>query len=238
MRTKALLCAAGLLVAGAATSMAQNVYSLNVVGYINTAFTNGFNMWANQLDLDGTGINNTVTNVFGTNMPVQTRVYAFNPATQTYFNTATYAGNGNWLSGAAVKPGLQPGSGVWVQLPTGQGTPTPLTVTFTGNVLQGNHAIPVVGAQPNKFQIASLTTPTSVGIETGLLAPGQPAAYPAQTSDAVYFYNAIGKAYFPTRTRTPTAGSWLNNEPVPAIAQAFWLSARGSKTWNQNYTVP
>src|SRR4051812_11081510 len=109
MRTKALLCAAGILAAGAATSMAQsNVYSLNVVGYVNVSLTNGFNMVANQLDLDGTGINNTVTNVVGTNLPVQTRIFAFNPATQTYFATATYAGNNNWIQGAAVAPGLQP----------------------------------------------------------------------------------------------------------------------------------
>src|SRR6059036_1804778 len=46
MRTKTLICAATLLAAGAATSMAQNVYSLNVVGYVQVSLTNGFNLVA------------------------------------------------------------------------------------------------------------------------------------------------------------------------------------------------
>ena len=41
MRTKALLCAAALA-AGTAASMAQsNVYSLNIVGYVNVPLTSG-----------------------------------------------------------------------------------------------------------------------------------------------------------------------------------------------------
>src|SRR5437763_197776 len=54
MRTKALLCAAALA-AGAVTAMAQsNVYSLNVVGYINTTLVGSaagkYQMIANQLN--------------------------------------------------------------------------------------------------------------------------------------------------------------------------------------------
>jgi hypothetical protein len=238
MRTKALICAATLLAAGAATSMAQNVYSLNVVGYVQLSLTNGFNMVANQMDFDGTGVNNNITNVFGTNLPVSTHVYAFNPVTQLYFSTATWSGS-TWVAGAGVAPGLQPGSGVWVQLPAGQGTPTPLTVTLVGNVFQGNKALSIVGnASPRKFQISSLVPPISVGIETGNFSTGQPAGYPAAVSDQVYFYNAVGKGYFPTRTRTSTAGTWVNGEPVPAVGQAFWLAPTSARTWNQNFTVP
>jgi hypothetical protein len=196
-------------------------------------------MMANQLDLDGTGTNNTVTNVFGTNMPPNTHVFAFNPTTQLYYNTATHINNGNWIQGAAVAPGLQPGAGVWVQLPTGSGTPTPLTLTLVGNVVQVPRALPVAGnTSPPKFNLMSLVPPVSTGIETGSFAPGQPAGYPAQQLDAVYFYNAVGKAYAPTRTRGASVGTWINGEPVPAVGQAFWIAAKGSKTWNQNFTVP
>jgi len=223
--------------------MAQNVYSLNVVGYVQLSLTNGFNMVANQLDFDGTGLNNNLTNVFGTNLPNLTKAYAFNPATQTYFATATYSapGGGQWApgaAGAATAAGLKPGAGLWIQLPAGQGTPTPLTVTLVGNVRQGNNALSVVGGSPKKFQIMSLVPPISTGIETGTFSTGQPAGYPAASLDAVYFWNAVGKAYFATRTRTPTAGVWQNGEPVPAIGQAFWLASTGNKTWNQNFTVP
>jgi hypothetical protein len=235
MRTKALICAATLLAAGAATSMAQNVYSLNVVGYVQLSLTNGFNMVANQLDVDGTGVNNNITNVFGTNLPTLTKVYAFNPATQLYYGASTWSGT-QWAGGANVVTGLQPGSGVWVQLPAGQGTPTPLTVTLVGNVVQVPRALSIVGGSPKKFQIMSLVPPVSVGIETGTFSPGQPAGYPATTLDQVYFYNSAGKAYFPVRTRG--ASTWAGGEPTPAVGQAFWLYAAASKTWNQNFTVP
>ena len=76
MRTKVLLGAAALA-AAAATASAQNVYSLNVVGYINLSLTNGYNMVANQLDLDGTMTNNTLTTVFSTNLPKLSAVYAW-----------------------------------------------------------------------------------------------------------------------------------------------------------------
>ncbi len=50
MRIKALLCAAALA-AGAVSSMAQsNVYSLNIVGYVNVPLVTGFNLIANPLD--------------------------------------------------------------------------------------------------------------------------------------------------------------------------------------------
>src|ERR1700674_3452751 len=65
MRTKTLICAAALLAAGVATSMAQsNVYSLNVVGYVNVPTTGGgfFNMIANPLN----NANNSITNLFST----------------------------------------------------------------------------------------------------------------------------------------------------------------------------
>jgi len=219
--------------------MAQNVYSLNVVGYVQITLTNKFNLVANQLDLDGTGINNTVTNVFGTNLPPTTKVFAFNPATQTYFNTATYINNGAWVNPTTPTPGLQPGAGVWVQLPAGQGTPTPITLTLVGTVFQGNKALSIVGAaSPKKFQFMSLVPPISVGIETGTFSTGQPASYPAATGDAVYFWNSVSQSYLSTKTRTATVGNWINGEPVPAIGQAFFLASTGNKTWNQNFTVP
>lgn len=50
MRTKTLILSAMIGVAGIASSFAQNVYSVNVVGYINLTLTTPFSMIANQLD--------------------------------------------------------------------------------------------------------------------------------------------------------------------------------------------
>jgi hypothetical protein len=65
MRTKVLLCAAAVA-AGALSAMAQsNVYSLNVVGYVNVAIPGGgaYTMLANPLNNTGTGGNN-ISNLF------------------------------------------------------------------------------------------------------------------------------------------------------------------------------
>src|SRR5947208_16928468 len=110
MRTKALLCAAGLLAVGAVSSMAQsNVYSLNVVGYINVSLTNGFNLIANQMDLDGNLTNNTVTGVFSTNLPSGSKVYAY--STASGYSIATFNGTAWRPAGAlpGANAGLTPG---------------------------------------------------------------------------------------------------------------------------------
>jgi hypothetical protein len=72
MRTKTLLLTAAALAAGLATSMAQsNVYSVNVVGYINKTFaSNALEMVENPLT-DGT---NTLNSVLGS---LQTGSVAF-----------------------------------------------------------------------------------------------------------------------------------------------------------------
>src|ERR1035441_715219 len=61
MRTKALLGLAALAV-GLSTSMAQNVYSLNVVGYINITVGAGYTLCANQLNNGTNGINDVLAN--------------------------------------------------------------------------------------------------------------------------------------------------------------------------------
>jgi hypothetical protein len=61
MRTKTTLLCAAALAAGVVGSMAQsNVYSLNIVGYINTPVGAGNNLLANPFNLDGT---NSAANV-------------------------------------------------------------------------------------------------------------------------------------------------------------------------------
>src|SRR2546426_805740 len=75
MRTKTLLLTAALTAAGALTSMAQ-VYSVNIVGYINLSIPRGFSMIANQLNATP---DNTLETLMPT-MPEGTIIYKFNPA--------------------------------------------------------------------------------------------------------------------------------------------------------------
>src|SRR5258707_15596446 len=50
MRTKTLFLTAAFSAAGMATSMAQTVYSVNIVGYINLPIVHGLSLVANQLN--------------------------------------------------------------------------------------------------------------------------------------------------------------------------------------------
>jgi hypothetical protein len=226
MRTKALLCVAGLL-ATVATSMTQsNVYPLNVVGYINVPFTNGFQLVANQLHSDSTATNNTVQSVFSTNVPNLTTVYAFSAGTYangtligTTWNTGTAANT------AAVNKGLNAGGGVWLKIPGTSGTSG--SFTEVGEVHQGSTALTIIPG----FNIMSLVPPLSAKIQTDM-------GYPPTSLDTIYRYSTTSGYVGGTYTRIGT--TWNPSEPQPNIGESFWVksAATANKTWTQTYNVP
>jgi len=65
MRTKALLLAAAFAAAGVATSMAQAVYSVNAVGYVNTTLVPGFQLVSNPLNAADNKIETLFSNMQG-----------------------------------------------------------------------------------------------------------------------------------------------------------------------------
>ena len=214
MRTKALLCAAALA-AGAVTSMAQsNVYSLNVVGYVNTTLAGGgtlgkFQMIANPL--------NTTNNTIGSLMPSApdgTVLYKFNG---TSFDIATSLGG--WDHPEFT---LKPGEGAIVN------SPNNWTNTFVGEVLQGTLANPY----PAGFSIRASQIPLA-GTLTALQLP----ASQLQDGDVVYQFNTTTQAY---DIYTLLGGSWVGGpltEPTLAVGEALWLQPQAGGTWNQTFTV-
>ena len=123
MRTKTLLLTAALVAAGVASSMAQsNVYSLNVVGYVNVVAPSGFSIVNNPLD-SGT---NTVGSLFPT-VANGTIIYTFSP-------TTGFVGD-NYLNGwGTPATAIAPGTGFFYYNPTS----SPITNTFVGTVIQGS----------------------------------------------------------------------------------------------------
>src|ERR1035437_8975970 len=105
---KTLLMAAAALAAGIITSQAQ-VYSQNIVGYVNLPLTNGvFSVVSPALSNDTTGTNNTISSVFTTPVIGDT-VFAFNGVGYDTLNyTAVGVGHPvtsyvtNWFNGATV----------------------------------------------------------------------------------------------------------------------------------------
>lgn len=216
MRTKTLIAAAAILAVSLATTVAQtNVYSQNVVGYINVTITNStlLDMIANQLDYDGTGTNNTVLTALGTNVPINTRVYVYSGGT---FVSALYTSKG-W-SGATptVNAAMNPGQGFFIKVPS-----VPTTITLVGNVLQGELQNPYAAG----LQIKSSMVPQSGGLQTVL-------GYAPTVNDRVYRYFPAGYS-----SHLYTAKGWSGGEPVPEVAESFWLKAVNSGTWTRNFTV-
>jgi hypothetical protein len=232
MRTKVLLSAAALVAASALSSLAQNVYSLNVVGYINLSLTPGYNLVANQLDLDGTGTNNTVAGVFGTQLPAGSEVYTWNG---TGFNAASIfsvprtGGAAAWTQGGTAP--LNPGMGCYIQVPSA------VTVTTVGQVLQGslvNPNIPAAGG----YALLSSMVPIS-GTITSL-------NYVATAGDQIFFWDntltppGFDPAYNYTVPRTGGAATWAVPPGVPTInvGQGFFLNAKAANTvWSNYFTI-
>jgi len=219
MRTKLAVLTAAFVAAGALSSQAQsNVYSLNVVGYVNVPLTNGFNMIANPLDLDGTGTNNNVQGVFGTSLPNNTAVYKFSGGGFNGFYSFT---RGAWSPGANTAT-LNPGEGIFLSVPANT------NFTFVGQVLQGSQTNQFIAPG---YTILGSKIPLSGALQTVL-------QYTPANGDAVYLYdqslNAGSGGY--NSFLFSTRGGWSPGEPNIAPGVGFFLNTT-STSWVQNFTV-
>jgi len=236
MRTKTTLLGAAILAAGALSSMAQsNVYSLNVVGYINSTLTGpGYTMIANQLDSG----NNVFSNFFQ-GLPSGTQVIKWNTNTAS-FNIAsrTLVGNG-WNPAGAATSTLNPGEACFIKL-TGAsktntfvgnvmslaatgGTNPVYSVTYTNNLITGytmmGSSFPITGP------IASSTT--------GLDITNIP------TGSQVIKWNPLTQAYV-ISTKTAVLTGWnppATGGPTINVGEGFFIKAFSPFTSVQTFNV-
>jgi hypothetical protein len=209
MRTKALLGAA-ILAAGLATSMAQNVYSINVVGYYNvTVPANGFAIIANQFNTT----NNTIGSLLA-NVPVNTEFYKFAGGYTAYQFDEFDA---EWKPDGLAT--LNPGEGGFIKNPEA----TPLTITFVGEVPQGA----LTNALPAGFAIRSSMVPQAGGVTSVLGLPGE-------TNDELYTYAGGYTAY----QFDEFDAEWKPTEPQVDVGQGFFVKKVIAGDWVRNFTVP
>lgn len=243
MRTKTMLLSAAVMAAGALSSMAQSsVYSLNVVGYVNVTLYGSdvegseLSMIANPLDVDGTGTNNVLDTVLGTGLPTGTTIF---PWTPTGFGGAiSYnGGKGGWSDGGTAL--LNPGQGVFVQLPPGSST---MTVSLVGNVLQGTVANNYITGTAS---LVSSVIPVSGAIDG---AGNGGLNYVPNTGDTIFAWDPnqnTGFGGYDGYVYNGGKGGWAvtdpsnTNAPDPVIApgQAFFLISSSTPTWTQSFTV-
>lgn len=217
---KTLLIAAAALAAGVISSQAQAVYSQNVVGYVNIGLTNTgaangtYVMVCNQMDADGTGTNNSIYNVVGTNLPPNTQVLCWNPATAGFISSKLSA-SGKWsVNNQVITNAMNPGSGFFINCPLATGVAT--NFTCVGSVIQGTNLFSINSG----YQIVSPISPVAGGIVTNGYVPTK--------NDQVLVWNN-GTGGYVSHKYSGTA--WSGGEPVFSVGQAFFLNAATVNTW-------
>ena len=260
MRTiKGLLCAAALVV-GVATSMAQsNVYSLNVVGYLNqTVQANHWYLWDNPLQAAGNDANSVLTNLNSAGGLAdwgdatgahQSTVFCYN---QPSGNSGGFGASDTfyydpadsfvqWAEGGNVD--LTPGHGFWF-FSTATGT-----VTFVGSVTTSNNWELVPG-----YNLVGSAYPAALSL-TNLGLKGSAAVSQAQGGDYIFRWNLA-----PNYVNGFDAGITYWNDPVdnfvgwvtsdtgdtsgfegpplnPGEGIWYFKTTPGQVNWTQNFTI-
>lgn len=210
MRTKTLLITAALAAAGITSSVAQTVYSVNAVGFVNVTVPAGqFKLVANPL--------NQPTNDLATvlpDAPANTAVYEFTPA-----GFAIYTKRGTaWTGTGAAEARLNPGEGFFIK---NNGT-ADFRLTFIGEVPQGPAlTTPIVSG----FNLLASQVPQAGRVEADL-------GLPAQLNDVVYMLGAGGYVL-----HTKRAATWTPSEPSPGVAEGFFLRASSARNWTRSFSV-
>jgi len=216
---KTLLIAAAALVAGIVSTQAQ-VYSANIVGYVNVTITGGgnYSLISNPLN-DGNG--NQLTNLF-TTLPNQSSITTWNGVG---FNAAIPFQAGGWVGNQQLPPGV----GFFVKNGHGGGTPSPaITNTFVGSVAAnaGGSVTNVLGlgytlAGSILPYAGDLTTDPNLNLYNSL----------ANGSSITTWGGAGYNAAVPFQ-----AGAWVGTQPVTVGQGYFIKSAHYGTNWVQ--TLP
>lgn len=235
MRTKALLLTAALTAVGAASMNAQ-VYSANAVGYVNLSLPAGYSIIANPLN----GTNNNLNTI----LPLAeandfTTIFRWNPSIQNYRDAIIYElGAGGWGTSDADPNALvlNPGEGFWIQ-PEG---PTPLNVTFVGEVPQGDLSAPIAGGM--RYTIAGSPVPQALPL--GSTGEAGTLEFPADDFDTVFRWNAAIQQYRDASIYEVGAG-WGSADPTvtPAgpvinVGEGFWVfKEEPARPWTRTFSV-
>jgi hypothetical protein len=233
MKAKAILVAGIFAFAAAFPSFAQ-VYSVNAVGFAKvTVPANGYMMLANPL-------NGSPDNNLNTILPLPdgydgASVYRFNPAIQSYRDTMQWVGGVGWLASDPADLLIAPGEGFFIQ----NIAPTPLSITFLGEVPSGIRHNPILGN--GKYQMLSSIVP-----KAGRLGwPGLPGTleFPACTGDSIFIFDPICQCYRETYQYVDGFGWYHDVDPPEGpfidVANGFFLQrvCPDDVLWTMTFSV-
>jgi len=218
MKTKSLILTALLSVAGSAGLMAQsNVYSLNIVGYINQTIPAGYSMIANQLNASP---DNKVSTIFAS-APDQTTVFKFDHNSGSYAQAQYFRGIG-WF-GDDPNMSVSPGEGAFIL------SFANFTNTYVGSLQLGS-----TNPIPSGYSLVSSSIPQAGQLVTDLKFPITDQATVFQFSHAQNGY--VQNQYF---QGIGWFGDTLSGtgEPTIAVAEGFFLLNFQSTNWVRNFAV-
>lgn len=214
MRTKTLVLTAVLGAASIAAAVAQTVYSVNAVGFVNKTVPAGqFVLLANPLNLPTNSLAAVLPDV-----PVNTLVYKFDSASGQYSIFTKRASS--WTGTGAATATLNPGEGFFVK----NAGAADMNITFVGEVVQGTA---VTTAFPAGFACIASQVPQAGKIETEL-------GLPAKTNDKVYLYKNGAYQIFTRRASSWTGGT---AEPSVEVAEGFFMQAVAAGSWTRSFSV-
>jgi len=223
MRKTALVGLAALA-ASALTMMAQsNVYSLNVVGYVNAVWSNSlyYSVCA-PLDAGTSDLNTLIPSP-----PNGSIVQTWNVSAQDFDSApCTYKtiGNQRWVPNRVI--------------PAGKGffifPKATMTNTWVGNVLQGSLTNVITGNSSIDF-VGSMV-PIGGDLNTNIMV-----GYAANNGDIIQHWNVSKQDYDSTPSTYKTIGNqrWTPNYTIN-VGEAFQLINKkpGPYNWVRNFTVP
>jgi hypothetical protein len=203
--------------------MAQAVYSVNAVGYVNTTLLPGFNLVSNPLD-NKTG--NTIGNLFGTGLaggtiPDGFSVYYWDATIDDYVSGLYESALGGWQPASVANQVIPPGEGAFVFWP---GT-TNGTNTFVGEVLQAAASNQQI---PSGFSIKGSTVPIA-----GTVSSMQ---FPVANGDNIFRWDPVIDDYV-SYNYEEALGGWSPSEPSLAVGEAAFVFKTAAATWTRNFTI-
>jgi hypothetical protein len=217
MRTKTLLFTAALAAAGVISSVAADVTSSNIVGYVNKDINAGFTLIGNPLNSGG----NTLGTVFPADLNLGTILYRY---VNGAFTLATFEeqDDGSKNFGANNNDVLNPGEGVFIFNPGAA-----RKVTFVGEVPLGaalNNNIAV------GFNLKSSIVPQAGQLDTVL-------GYPAAAGDVAYLLKTDGTYSTHSFAEQDDGSLGWDVPPVPGVGEGFWILSVAAKTWTRSFTM-
>ena len=215
MKTKVLLLGAAL----AMTTAIASAQTSNVVGYVNVDLVPGWNLIANPLDAGEANTLDLVT------APVGSSAYKMvNGAYQIAVRSTDELGD-YWDPWDIT---FEPGEGLFVNI---AGT-EPVTVTFVGECVVGNHSIDL----PAGWSLVGNPIPTAGAIVDGIDTLGLDGA--VAPGDAIYFFDSATQSYNIYSRSSDDSGEYWDPYDVNisvAVGQGFFVNKAAASTWTRTF---